>query len=292
MSIKHLIINTMNILSGPDAILFRSRLLTLIVNMVLGFSVSSATLAGCTASVMQAASEGSPALVSPGLPATATSSTPIEGCISPASLSGELIINYMVSMNDAVNHNFRITMTLDGVRTDTLMLKMPVWTPGYYWIQNYPKNLSRLEIRDATGRECHFLKTSKNIWKVATGGADKLTASWVIYGNSHSVADAFIDTTHAFIVPAALFLYPEDALAEPSHITLDLYPGWTTVSTGLEPVTTSTRAETAGTPAGTWRSFSAPGYDVLFDSPILAGTQEVMTKAQELIFNDMFRVVH
>ena len=207
----------------------------------------------------------------------------------------DLKISYVVSMDDALNHNFRVTMTLEGVSTDTLVLKMPVWTPGYYWIQNYPKNLSRLEIRDAAGRDCPFLKTSKNIWKVATGGAGSLTASWVVYGNSHSVADAFIDTTHAFIVPAALFLYPEDGLKMPSQVTLDIYPGWTTVSTGLEPVATSAAtgkseapagAEKAGTPAVTetaglppvtgW-TFSASCYDVLFDSPILAGNQEVMT---------------
>ena len=216
----------------------------------------------------------------------------------------DLKISYVVSMDDALNHNFRVTMTLEGVSTDTLVLKMPVWTPGYYWIQNYPKNLSRLEIRDAAGRDCPFLKTSKNIWKVATGGAGSLTASWVVYGNSHSVADAFIDTTHAFIVPAALFLYPEDGLKMPSQVTLDIYPGWTTVSTGLEPVATSAAtgkseapagAEKAGTPAGadeagtpavtetaglppvTGWTFSASCYDVLFDSPILAGNQEVMT---------------
>jgi len=216
----------------------------------------------------------------------------------------DLRISYVVSMDDARNHNFRVTMTIDGVTADTLVLKMPVWTPGYYWIQNYPKNLSRLKITDTAGRECPLWKKSKNTWKVYTGGAGSLTASWVVYGNSHSVADAFIDTTHAFIVPAALFLYPEDALKSPSQVTLDLYPGWTTVSTGLEPVTTSAGTGTtaspagtkaAGTPAGTkaagsaagtettgtpvepGRTFSASCYDVLFDSPVLAGNQEVMT---------------
>ncbi len=213
--------------------------------------------------------------ISHGIPQTGDDQALIAN--SPASAPAGLKIDYMVSMDDARNHNFRIKMTLEGVSEDTVVLKMPVWTPGYYWIQNYPKNLSRLEIRDAAGRDCPFLKTSRNIWKVATGGASSLTASWVVYGNSHSVADAFIDTTHAFIVPAALFLYPGDALKLPSQVTLNLYPGWTTVSTGLEPVTTPAGAETAGNTVGTCRTFSASCYDVLFDSPILAGNQEVMT---------------
>jgi predicted metalloprotease with PDZ domain len=195
--------------------------------------------------------------------------------ISPASpATGDLRINYRVSMDDAANHNFRVSMTLKEVSTDTMVLKMPVWTPGYYWIQNYPKNLSRLEITDGSGRECPIRKTSKNVWKVATGGSGTLEASWVIYGNSHSVADAFIDSTHAFIVPAALFLYPENGLSLPSEVTFELYPGWTTVSTGLEPVTS---AASVAPVKGKERTYRASCFDVLFDSPILAGNQEVMT---------------
>ncbi|MRR23447.1 M61 family peptidase, partial [bacterium] len=260
---------------GFGAASFNTGVLTLLISLLLSVSPSFLALAGC---VGGGAFTGS-----------ADYSTPVTSSTSSA---GYLRINYIVSMDDAVNHNFRVTMTLEGVSEDTLTLKMPVWTPGYYWIQNYPKNLSRLEIRDEAGRECPFRKTSKNIWRVATGGAGSLTASWVVYGNSHSVADAFIDTTHAFIVPAALFLYPEDALKSPSRVTLDMYPGWSTVSTGLEPVTSPAGLEkssnlTGRKPVtapvsqarvtGTDQTFSASCYDVLFDSPILAGNQEVMT---------------
>ena len=132
----------------------RYGLLIQLVNLLLCVSVFSVAITGCSASGTLIASAGSQ-----------------DTAISSASSSGDLRISYSVSMDDAVNHNFRVSMTIDGVSTDTLVLKMPVWTPGYYWIQNYPKNLSRLEIRDTSGRECHFLKTSKNVWKVATGGA-------------------------------------------------------------------------------------------------------------------------
>jgi len=315
----------MNIKFRPVTKASRYGLLTLTVILLFYASVTSATLTGCSAGGKLSVTTGSPAPTvlpaSAGSPApagsTASASFPAPAG-SPASAPADLMINYRISMDDAVNHNFRVTMTIDGVSADTLVLKMPVWTPGYYWIQNYPKNLSRLEIRDAAGRECHFLKSSKNIWKVATGGAGSLTASWIVYGNSHSVADAFIDTTHAFIVPAALFLYPEDAIKSPSRVTLDLYPGWTTVSTGLEPVTGSDGLEPVTTAAGREKAinstgnkpvtnaagnvkatttvrkpvtadsgvapaqrleqtFSASCYDVLFDSPVLAGNQEVMT---------------
>lgn len=179
--------------------------------------------------------------------------------------SHDQMIKYRVSMVDAVNHNFNVTMTLEGFNADTLVLKMPVWTPGYYWIQNYPKNLSRLEIINEAGRPCTVRKISKNRWQVVTGGSGKLRAEWVIYGNSHSVADAFIDTTHAYVVPAALFLYPEGSSMVQSEVSFELYPGWNTISTGLEPV------------RGKEHTYSSTCFDVLYDSPILAGNQEVIT---------------
>ncbi len=190
------------------------------------------------------------------------------GIVSTGSASAEaasLSIRYRVSMADALNHNFRVTMTLEGISADTLVLKLPVWTPGYYWIQNYSKNLSHLVVSDAKGKVYPVIKSSKNVWQVITGGSRSLTASWVIYADSHSVADPYIDTTHAYIVPAALFLYPEGAKEQPSEITFDLYGGWKTISTGLDPV------------EGKERTFWASCYDVLVDSPVLTGNQEVMS---------------
>jgi|GEM_PF-5950122 hypothetical protein len=78
----------MNIKVKLGAPIFRYSLLTLIVNLLLLIS-----------------------LTSPASPAT-----------------GALRINYRVSMDDAVNHNFRVTMTLEGVSGDSIMLKMPVFT--------------------------------------------------------------------------------------------------------------------------------------------------------------------
>jgi len=174
-------------------------------------------------------------------------------------------IRFTVSMEDAANHNFRVTMTMTGISQDATVLKMPVWTPGYYWIENYPKNLSSLTVRDGNSRVLPYEKTLKNAWKVNTAGVTTLTVTYDVYANNHSVADPFIDSTHAFIAPAGLFLYPEGRLNASSEITFVPYSTWKTISTGLDKV------------EGKENTFSAPGFDVLFDSPVLAGNQEVMS---------------
>ncbi len=162
------------------------------------------------------------------------SGLPVQRPLS-GSAGGERI-SFTVAMDDAIRHNFRVTMTLTGIQQDLTVLKMPVWTPGYYWIQNYPKNLSSLTVRDEDGNILTYEKTLKNAWKVKTAGVTTLTVSYTVYADNHSVADPFIDSTHAFIAPAGLFLYPEGRLKSPSEITFVPYGGWQTVSTGLDPV--------------------------------------------------------
>ena len=119
----------MNIKFRPVTKASRYGLLTLTVILLFYASVTSATLTGCSAGGKLSVTTGSPAPAG----STASASFPAPAG-SPASAPADLMINYRISMDDAVNHNFRVTMTIDGVSADTLVLKMPVWTPGYYWI--------------------------------------------------------------------------------------------------------------------------------------------------------------
>lgn len=174
-------------------------------------------------------------------------------------------ITFTVSMDDAANHNFRVTMTMTGLQQDYTVLKMPVWTPGYYRIQNYPKDLCCLTVKDDNGNLLAFEKTLKNAWKVSTSGVSTFTASYVVFASNHSVADPYLDSTYAFIVPAGLFLYPEGSIKASSEITIVPYDRWTTISTGLDLV------------EGKENTYFAPDFDVLFDSPFLIGNHEVIS---------------
>ncbi len=174
-------------------------------------------------------------------------------------------ITFTVSMDDAANHNFRVSMTMTGLQQDYTVLKMPVWTPGYYRIQNYPRDLCCFTVKDDKGNLPSYEKILKNAWKINTTGITTLTVSYAIFANNHSVADPFLDTTHAFIAPAGLFLYPEGRIKASSEITIIPFKKWTTISTGLDLV------------EGKENTYLAPDFDVLFDSPFLIGNQEVMS---------------
>lgn len=185
-------------------------------------------------------------------------------CISGSVNATDSRISFTVSMDDAVNHNLMVSMEMKGINKEYTVLKMPVWTPGYYKIIDYPRNLSSFTATDEKGRALQVEKTSKNIWKVNTRNVSVLNVSYVIYANSHSVADPYIDTTHAYIPPAGLFIYPEGGIKMSSEITFKPYSGWKNVSTGLDKV------------EGKENTWYASDFDVLFDSPVLLGNQDVI----------------
>ena len=63
-------------------------------------------------------------------------------------------LHYTVGL-DTVNHylNVRLDYTAqDGNDSQELVLNMPVWTPGYYEILNFPKHLCDFSANDPEGQ--------------------------------------------------------------------------------------------------------------------------------------------
>jgi predicted metalloprotease with PDZ domain len=174
-------------------------------------------------------------------------------------------IHYTVSMDKPASHVFNVTMTYDGVKDAFTDLKMAVWTPGYYWLTDYSQNVSNFSVRDEKGNTLSWEKTCKNIWHVNTEGKKSLTLTYEVYADNHSVAEPYIDDTHAFIAPAGLFIYPAGELKNASEVSFKISAGWKTISTGLKPVN------------GKLPTYRADNYDQLFDCPVLLGNQEVIS---------------
>ena len=148
---------------------------------------------------------------------------------------------------------------------ETLTLEMPVWAPGYYEIIDYPKNLSDFAATDAAQKPLVWTKTSKNQWAINVKGTD-LHVTYLVLANDHSVATSYVANTEAFIATNGVFMY---FVGDKNHeviVTYDMPDGWKQASTGLKPV---------GANEGEKRTFRAPDFDTLFDSPILLGNQYV-----------------
>lgn len=176
--------------------------------------------------------------------------------------AGNTNITYTVSFPEAQAHYADVEMKVTGLKQNTLELKMPVWTPGSYLVREFAKNIETLSAT-ANGKPLTTTKTRKNIWQLNTDGISTVVVKYRVYAFEISVRTSFIDASHAFLSSPDIFLYPGNMLHAPATIHIIPYKGWTTVSTSLEKVN------------GDAFTRYSPDFDILFDSPIEVGTQDV-----------------
>lgn len=212
-------------------------------------------------------------------------------------VSAQEKIAFKVSFLEPKAHYADIEMDISGLKEDQIDLKMPVWTPGSYLIREFAKNVEGFQVHGSSGSALSFNKVNKNTWRINTAKNSAIKVRYRVYSFEISVRTSFVDESHAFLSPTGLFLYPAGKLRLPSTVTIVPHANWSKISTGLEK---------ASSPANT---FYAPDFDILYDSPIEVGNQDIFefTAAgvnhevamygggnydKEVLKRDMAKIVH
>ncbi|HEY0898719.1 MAG TPA: peptidase M61, partial [Sphingobacteriaceae bacterium] len=172
-------------------------------------------------------------------------------------------IAFTVSFTEPQAHYADVEMVIDGYKKDFIDVKMPVWTPGSYLIREFAKNVEGFAATDKSGKKLASSKINKNTWRITSGKNERIKVNYRVYSFEISVRTPFVDASHAFLSPTGIFMYVDGQLKKPATVTIEPYKGWTKVSTGLEEV------------KGKAFTFRAADFDILFDSPIEVGTQDV-----------------
>lgn len=139
-----------------------------------------------------------------------------------------------------------------------LDLHMAVWSPGFYRLEDYAARVSDLHALDDDGAALEVQQVAPNRWRVVTGGAQMVHAHYRLTCRDQSVTTNWLDEQVAVINGPASFIVCAGAAQHPHEVHLVLPDGW--------------QAETA-LPAADQRPcrYRAANFDVLADSPILAG---------------------
>lgn len=171
-------------------------------------------------------------------------------------------INYELSFKEPQAHYVEVQMELAGLNKEFVDVKMPAWAPGSYLIREFAKNVEGFRA-NSSGKSLRSEKVSKNTWRIYTPGVKELKINYSVYAFEISVRTSFVDAAHGFISPTGIFMYPDGQLAAASTVQVVPFQGWSKVSTGLEPV------------AGKKFTYQAANFDILYDSPIEIGNQDV-----------------
>jgi predicted metalloprotease with PDZ domain len=171
-------------------------------------------------------------------------------------------IDFEVSFKEPQAHYVEVAMNITGLTTDYVDVKMPVWAPGSYLVREFSKSVESFGAT-AGGKDLKFEKVRKNAWRIHGVKSKAIKINYRVYAFEVSVRTPFIDASHAFLSSSAIFMYPDGMLSLPSTVKVIPFKGWSKVSTGLEPVT------------GQAFTYHATDFDILFDSPIEVGNQEI-----------------
>ena len=137
-------------------------------------------------------------------------------------------------------------------------LFMAVWTPGSYLIREYQRHVENVTAR-VDGRPASISKTTKNRWRVATGGANSVTVNYRVYGREMTVRNNWIESAFAMLNGAPTFISLVGGLARPHEVRFELPAQWKSSATALLPI------------AGQPHAYRAEDFDTLVDSPIVLG---------------------
>lgn len=171
-------------------------------------------------------------------------------------------IEFEVSFANPQAHYVDVKMTISNIKSNEIVLKMPVWAPGSYLIREFAKNVDSFNAT-SQNENIPFEKVKKNAWKINTKGKKNIVVSYKVYSFEVSVRTSFVDASHAFLSPTGVFMYLEGELDKSSTVKVIPHSTWSQVSTGLTPV------------KGEKFTYYAKNFDWLFDSPIEVGNQDV-----------------
>jgi predicted metalloprotease with PDZ domain len=171
---------------------------------------------------------------------------------------------YRVELNERHMQQVTIEARFTEVVGESLNFHLPVWRSGLYLVLDFVGTLSGLEVTDGNGRALPFEQTAKSSWQVQRPDSrpGEVVVRYRLFADSLSDRTRHVDSGHAFLNPAAVFVYSDTHRDEPVSVAIDLPDGWRAAS-GME------QPEPG--------RFVAPHYDRLVDSPIEAGTFDLVT---------------
>lgn len=175
--------------------------------------------------------------------------------------SNKLKVEYKVSLTDVASQNFHVTTDIKNINQPKLELSLPTWTPGWYVVENYAKNLVRFKVTDSSGRWLQTRMTKKQTWSVDTRGLKEIRVDYEYQATILGLNQAKVATDFAFFTGIELFLEPVGHRNEPSTVRFDIPAGW--------------RLMTALKETSDPKVFTAADYDTLVDAPALMGNFDV-----------------
>ncbi|MFK3871813.1 M61 family metallopeptidase [Pseudoalteromonas rhizosphaerae] len=170
-------------------------------------------------------------------------------------------VNYSLAVTQPEHHLGNVSVEFPQTAQAHLDVKLPAWRTGRYEILNLANGVRFFEATGDNGKALKWEKIDASTWRVHLDKPTEVKIDYQVYANELGKRARHIDDSHAFIDASGFFMFSESFRQEPVTVKLDVPKAWRSVS-GMDN-------------AGSKHSFKAADYDVLVDSPIETGINEL-----------------
>ncbi len=164
---------------------------------------------------------------------------------------------YTVAVADPAAHLFHVTAVFHDVAQPSLDLALPTWTPGWYTIENYAKNVLRLAAYGANGARLRHSMVRKQTWRLDARGQRSVRVEFDYLATVLALNQAKLTPEFGFFTGIELFLEAVGHRNGPIPVHFKVPAGWK-IATALD--------ETADS-----LTYQASDYDALVDAPVMLG---------------------
>ncbi len=173
-------------------------------------------------------------------------------------------IVYTVSAPAPATHIAEVEAVVPTGGKTSIDLMMPVWSPGFYRVENYASNVHDVAAHAPDGEGLAVAQPRPNRWRVRTGGRSSIVLTYAVTCDRAFVTANWVGEDLAVLNGAPTFITFVEHAKRPHDVRLEPAPRWARVMTSLDPA-----------PDGRPNHFRATDYDELVDSPIVAGALSV-----------------
>jgi len=170
-------------------------------------------------------------------------------------------VNYSLSITEPAHHLGNVSVEFPQTAQAHLDVKLPAWRTGRYEILNLANGVRYFSAKDDDGKALKWEKVNASTWRVHLNEPTEVNIDYQVYANELGKRARHIDDSHAFIDASGFFMFSESFRQEPVTVKVDVPKGWRSVSGMAD--------------NGSKHSFKAADYDVLVDSPIETGINQL-----------------
>jgi predicted metalloprotease with PDZ domain len=196
----------------------------------------------------------------------ATLAGPVRAAEEPA--YSALQLEYHLVLTHPHLHLVTVEITAGKVWGDSLDFVMPAWSPGRYAIYDFAKNVQEFEAAGAQGQRLPWTNLDKQTWRVDARQARGIVkVCYRVFANDLSGSFSQFDRTHANLNGPSIFMYVAGHKPDPLTLTVEAPKDWQLISGFSE--------------SPSERTFHAPNYDRLVDTPLEASAETKLAQFQE-----------